>query len=822
MQYPLSHIAQLLSATIPATNAVIDTLLTDSRRLINPDSALFFSLKGPRRDGHVYIKELYEKGLRYFVVSQDVDENHYPDALFLRVPDTLLALQLLAAHHRSRFTIDVIGITGSNGKTVVKEWIFQLLQQDLRIVRSPKSYNSQVGVPLSVWQMNSSGTLALFEAGISRPGEMVRLEKIIKPNIGILTNIGQAHSEGFKDDEQKLQEKLKLFQNARVLIGNGDDPLLQKNIQHLSAAFFSWGKNESNAVRVHSIQKIEQQTSIVLQFSRATFTVTIPFIDNASIENAITCCAVLLYLKKDPKVIAERVSHLHAINMRLEYKKGINNCTIINDSYSSDINSLSIALDFLQQQTNSQNKTVILSDFAETREDDLTFYGQIASLLHQYHIDRLIGIGKKMQSVLQGILQNGSFHFDRAFYADTEEWIHHFQPASYKDEVILVKGARAFGFEAIVAILEQKVHQTILEINLNAVTNNLKSFQQLLKPDTKIMVMVKAFAYGSGGAEVAGLLQYHKADYLGVAYADEGVELRKAGITIPIMVLNSEIVAFDTITDNNLEPDLFSFEILDLFEQHLIDNGIKNYPVHLEVETGMNRLGFAISDIGQLGSRLKGNEFIRVVSVFSHLAASEDAGEDKFTLQQFDLLQKACAQLSAAIEYPFLRHIANSSGIIRHTQLQMDMVRLGIGLYGVGDARENLLLQPALTLKSTVAQVKRVKKGETVSYNRRGYIMRDSLIATVRIGYADGYNRQFGNGVGQMLVRGRLAPVVGVVCMDMTMIDVTDIKGVSEGDEVIIFGSSLPVETLAKNIGTIPYEIMTGISQRVKRLYWSE
>ena len=822
MEYSLQNIARVLDVTVPQTSVSIDALLTDSRKLTSPRSSLFFALDGPRRNGHLFIDELYKKGVRSFVISQSINGQDFPEATFLKADDTTDALQKLAARHRGRFDIDVIGITGSNGKTIVKEWLYQLLQADKKIVRSPKSYNSQIGVPLSVWQMSANDELAIFEAGISLPGEMEKLEKIIQPTIGVLTNIGTAHSEGFTNDEQKLREKLKLFANCRVFIANGDDELIQRNIHLLNVPFFSWGRHENNAVQVFSIDKQQKQTSIILQYGEISFNIIIPFTDAASIENAITCCTVLIHLGVNTETIVERMKNLHAVNMRLEFKKGINNCTIINDSYSADINALSIALDFLQQQAKGQKKTVILSDFVENIQNDETFYTRIAGLLQRHEVNRFLGIGEKMQSLMPEIFSKKDYGIENDFYLDTEDFLRRFQSSQFKDEVILVKGARVFEFENIVALLEQKVHQTILEINLDAIAYNFKAFQQLLKPETKIMVMVKAFAYGSGGAEVAGLLQYHKADYLGVAYADEGVDLRKAGITIPIMVLNAEEIAFDAITEHNLEPDIFSFELLEAFLQHLKDAGIKNYPVHIEVETGMNRLGFATTEIAKLGRILKNNEYIRVVSAFSHLVASEDETEDRFSLHQHELLNNAADELQHIIGYNFLRHIANSSGIARLPQLQMDMVRLGIGLYGVGATGSNLSLQPALSLKSTIAQIKHIKKGETVSYNRKGIAREDSIIGTVRIGYADGYSRRLGNGVGKMLVKGQLAPVIGTVCMDMAMIDITHIPDAREGDEVIVFGAQPTIEEIAQSIGTIPYEIMTGISQRVKRVYWGE
>lgn len=822
MNYQLSEIANILDAqAINYPKAFIDTLLIDSRKLSSPAMSLFFALDGPRRNGHLFIDELYSKGARYFVVSQNINEQLYPGTVFLKVENTLKALQTLASQHRNQFDIDVIGITGSNGKTVVKEWLYQLLHTDKNIVCSPKSYNSQIGVPLSVWQMNDKNDLAIFEAGISRPGEMELLGKIIQPTIGVLTNIGAAHSEGFENDEQKLQEKLKLFTNAKVFIANGDNELLKNNIHRLSIPFFSWGKNENNTVQIFSIDKQPQHTSIILLHGGKAFGIRIPFTDAASIENAITCCAVLLYLKVDTTTIADRMQKLHAVNMRMEFKKGINNCIIINDSYSADVNSLSIALDFLQQQSAGKNKTLILSDFAGNKEGDEKFYSTIISLLQHYDVNRLIGIGEKMQTVVANVLQKNK-NIAYKLYSDTEDFISHFHYNDFKDETILVKGARVFGFEQIVSLLEQKAHQTILEINLDAIAHNLKAFQQLLQPATKIMVMVKAFAYGSGGTEVANVLQFHKADYLGVAYADEGVELRKAGISVPVMVLNSEENAFNAITDHYLEPDIFSFELLEKFQNYLKEEGIKNYPIHIEVETGMNRLGFNVNDIEKLGQLLKNNDTVKVVSMFSHLVASEDEAEDEFTLQQYNLLKEATQKLENILGYSFLKHISNSSGILRLPQLQMDMVRLGIGLYGISGKNSTIDLQPALTLKSTVAQLKHIQKGETVSYNRRGIANENSVIATVRIGYADGYSRRFGNGVGKMLVKGKPALVIGTVCMDMTMLDVTHIPDTKEGDEVIVFGESLSVQELAESIGTIPYEIMTGISQRVKRVYWGE
>ncbi len=816
----IASILQISGSGLP--DGAISTLLTDSRKVVSPETALFFALTGPRRDGHIFIPDLYKAGVRYFVVEANPDKKKYPGAVFFQVKDVLDALQKIAARHRSRFSFPVIGITGSNGKTVVKEWLYQLLQPKYNIVRSPKSYNSQIGVPVSVWQMEPANNLALFEAGISRPHEMKKLGAIVQPDIGVLTHIGTAHSEGFKSEKQKLREKLLLFTHAKVVIYNGDHELTQSEIARQQLPSFSWGKGKHNSMRVIKTTTQGSSTFVKLRSNRSSFEIEIPFTDEASVENVLTCCAVLVYLKVDTAFIAQRVRTLQPVNMRLEFKKGINNCLIINDSYSADADSLSIALDFLKQQAKGLQKTVILSDFLQDGRDKISLYNDILEQLEKHGISRFIGIGEQMTGLMPGLIakKNSPVHFSA--WLTTKDFLRQWHGFEFREEAILIKGARIFAFEDIAAQLEQKAHQTILEINLDAISHNYRAFQQIIEPGTKMMVMVKAFAYGSGSSEIAGLLQYQKADYLGIAYADEGVELRRAGITLPIMVLNPEESAFEAITDYQLEPDLFSFDQLAAFDTHLGRAGIKNYPVHIEVETGMNRLGFNPAHIKKLGRLLKNNDRLRVQSVFSHLAASEDEVEDAFTLKQYDTLLKACDTLENLLGYPFLKHIANSSAILRFPGLQMDMVRLGIGLYGIAGKAYSKKIQPALTLKSTIAQIKHLKKGETVSYNRRGVLKKDSVIATVRIGYADGYPRRLGNGVGYMLVRNQKARVVGTVCMDMVMIDVTAVKNVKEGDEVLVFGNGLPLEKLADSIGTIPYEIMTGISQRVKRVYWSE
>lgn len=828
MTYSIQHIASIINSKSAVNNdGSIEHLIIDSRTVLFPDTSLFFALKGPRRDGHSFIEELYQKDVRYFVVSEKQETDKYPDAVFLQVSDTLHALQLLAASHRKQFSIPVIGVTGSNGKTIVKEWLSQLLDDSYTIIRSPKSYNSQIGVPLSVWAINETHQAAIFEAGISQSGEMEKLQRIIQPTIGIFTNIGEAHSENFMSLRQKVNEKLRLFTNADALVYCKDYPeiheavagLWQQRNKEKSKPFqlVNWSMVSEASLQILTIYKEDGFTDITATWKELEQHIRIPFTDNASVENAIHCWCLLLHLELPAKLISRKMLQLSPVAMRLEMKTGINHCSIINDSYSADINSLKIALDFLQQQRQHARRTVILSDILQSGKSEKDLYQEVAHYLQQRGVNRLIGIGERI-SLHQSLLKQGS-SLETAFYPSVEAFKKDFSHLHFRDETILIKGARIFEFEEINRLLEQKVHQTILEVNLSTLVQNLKIYQQQLSPGTKLMVMVKAFAYGSGSFEIASVLQYHKADYLAVAYADEGVELRKAGISLPIMIMNPDESAFDALIRYNLEPELFSVKLLHEFEQFLKKQGIQQYPIHIELETGMNRLGFSETDLPALIEIVKGNTF-KVQSLFTHLVASEDPKHDGFTREQADLFSTMSSQVQEHVSYPIIKHISNTSGISRHPDLQLDMVRLGIGLYGVDKHRPQL--NEVSTLRSTVAQVKKLKQTETVSYGRRGVLTRDSIIATIRIGYADGYPRRLSNGAGKIWVNGKLAPIVGSICMDMTMIDVTDIANVKEGDDVIVFGKELPVSQVAEWAQTIPYEILTSVSQRVKRVYVEE
>lgn len=824
MNYSIADIAQLLDAEWlhKGEEGHVSQLLVDSRKLVDPPGSLFFALHSASRDGHQFIPRLYHQGVRNFVVSHPPPAGDYPGANLLQVPDTLKALQALAAEHRKRFDIPVIGITGSNGKTIVKEWLNQLLEPDYTIVRSPRSYNSQIGVPLSVWLMEPRHELGIFEAGISQQGEMAALEKIIQPTLGVFTMLGLAHSEGFVSMAEKLAEKWQLFKNCATVIYKQDDGLVDDFLKAHPVPGqerFGWGYSQGAAMQVHVVEKQQQQTECTIRYHDLVFSLTIPFTDEGSVDNALTCCATLLCLQQQPALIQLRIGSLQRVAMRLELKEGINHCSVINDSYSADLSSLAIALDFLTQQQQHRKRTVILSDIPQSALPASQLYHHVAGLLKLHQVSRLIAVGPEISQHLELFT---SRQIEVQNFLNTESLLQHLDELTFADETILVKGARSFAFEHIAAQLEMQVHQTVMEIDLNAMLANLKQYQQLLRPGTRMMAMVKAFSYGSGSFEIANLLQFHGVDYLTVAYTDEGVTLRKAGIHLPIMVMNTAPNGFAALVEYNLEPVLFSLQLYRQFAAFIRQEGITAYPVHLEMETGMNRLGFAAADLPALLDLLKDNLFT-VQSVFSHLAASEDPALDAYTQEQVTRFMHFCDQAAMILPNSFLRHIGNTAAIFRFPKFQLDMVRLGIGLYGIDPAHAGKLhLQEVSTLKTTIAQIKHLQPGETVGYNRKGLVTRPSVIATVRIGYADGYPRILGNGRGKMKLAGKLAPVIGSICMDMTMIDITDIAGVREGDEVTVFGKGLSVTEVADWAETIPYELLTGIAQRVKRIYYQD
>ena len=877
MQYSIEKITTLIGARrIGQTDAQIGWLLTDSRSLCFPEETLFFALTSARNDGHKYIPDLYRRGVRNFVVSKSPNPGDLEtDANYLVVPSPLAALQRLAERHRDEFDIPIIGITGSNGKTMVKEWLYQLLLPSQKIVRSPRSYNSQIGVPLSVWLLNEQTEVGIFEAGISQPGEMSALCDIIQPTIGVLTSLGAPHQENFRSIEEKCMEKLELMHDTEAMVYCSDNDIVSRCIRRMQykGEKIAWSRSDSNApFFVKSVVTgnrkdyspssflLPPSSTITYIYQAEENTYTIPFIDEASIENSITCAAVALHLGLTPAQLADRMPRLEPVAMRLEVKQGQHGCILINDSYNSDINSLDIALDFMgrrgnegtgargREDTSSADsnlvppyprtpvlpKTIVLSDMFQTGTPPEQLYTQVSDLCLKRGIDKFIGIGPELSAQADRIqIAN------KQFFADVNHFLASNAFNDLHDELILLKGARPFGFDKITEQLEQKVHETILEVNLNAVVENLNYYRSFLKPETKMVCMIKADAYGAGAVEIAKTLQDHRVDYLAVAVADEGVTLRKAGITANIMIMNPEMTAFKTMFDYDLEPEVYSFRLLDALIKAARKEGITGWPVHIKLDTGMHRLGFNVGyspllsrrgeewsdqrsfdEIDELIDRLKHQNAIIPRSVFSHFVGSDSDDFDAFSARQFELFEQGSQKLQSAFSHKILRHMDNSAGIEHFPERQMDMCRLGLGLYGV-DPRDNRMLSTVSTLKTTILQLRHVPAGDTVGYSRKGKIERDSVIAAIPIGYADGLNRHLGNRHGYCLVHGQKAEYVGNICMDVAMIDVTDIPCL-EGDQVEIFGEHLPVTVLSDIIDTIPYEVLTAVSNRVKRVYFQD
>lgn len=824
MTYTIEKITTLIGAHHYGENAAdVAFILTDSRSLCFPEETLFFALQTNRNDGHKYIPELYQRGVRNFVVT-DVPADRaetYPDANFLKVSNTLKALQRLAERHRDEFDIPVVGITGSNGKTMVKEWLYQLLSPEMFVTRSPRSYNSQIGVPLSVWLMDEHTQVGVFEAGISKPGEMAALRAIIRPTIAVLTNLGTAHQENFSSMEAKCREKLVLFHDARTIVYDADDAIVRQIVSEtdIQGETIAWSRRDKNAAFYVSEVKKEDAMSVVSYIYKGVAgRYSLPFIDAASVSNSIICAVVALQLGLSRDALDRRMRLLEPVAMRLEVKEGQHGCTLINDSYNSDINSLDIALDFMNRRPDHKGRrhTLVLSDIYQSGKASRELYKEVSDLALKRDVEKFIGIGPQLCAQAEEIQLPEKF-----FFHTVEQFIHSEVFRSLHDEVILLKGARKFGFDQVTELLVKKVHETILEVNLNNVVENLNHYRSFLKPTTKLVCMIKADAYGSGSVEIAKTLQDHRVDYLAVAVADEGVTLRRNGITANVMIMNPEMTAFKTMFDYDLEPEVYSFRLLEALIRAAEKEGITDYPVHVKLDTGMHRLGFdPTADMKRLIDRLKHQNAIIPRSVFSHFVGSDSDAFDDFSARQFALFEAGSKQLQAAFSHKILRHMDNSAGIEHFPERQMDMCRLGLGLYGV-DPRTNAMLQNVSTLKTTILQMHSVKAGETVGYSRKGVIEHDSLIAAIPIGYADGLDRRLGNRRCYCLVNGKKAPYVGNICMDVAMIDVTGID-CREGDSVEIFGDHLPVTVLSDVLETIPYEVLTGVSTRVKRVYFQD
>ena len=839
MTYTIEKVATLIGARrYGSREAQIRWLLTDSRSLCFPEETLFFALKTKRNDGHRYIDDLYRRGVRNFVVEvvpAQADER-YPQTNFLKVVDTLAALQRLAERHRDEFDIPIVGITGSNGKTIVKEWLYQLLLPSRHVVRSPKSYNSQIGVPLSVWLLNEESRVGLFEAGISKPGEMLALHDMIQPTIGVFTCLGSAHQENFRSLDEKCTEKLELFHDAEAVVYCSDDPVVSRCMRRsgYKGERLTWSReNKEATLYVKGATNAHLSTKVEYIYKGVEGSYEIPFIDEASIDNSITCAVTALQLGVTIEELTERMPQLEPVAMRLEVKEGQHGCTLINDSYNSDINSLAIALDFMNRRPDHQgrHRTLILSDIDQSGEDPHILYDKVMRLAESRGINKFIGIGKEIKEYVKSVVPSSSC--EQHAFITVGDFLSSALFRNLNNEVILLKGGRRFGFEQITELLEQKVHETILEVNLNALVDNLNYFRSFLKPETKMVCMIKADGYGAGAVEIAKTLQDHHVDYLAVAVADEGVTLRKAGITSSIMVMNPEMTAFKTMFDYDLEPEVYSFRLLDALIKAARKEGITGWPVHIKLDTGMHRLGFNIGtkegekdEIDELIERLTHQQAVIPRSVFSHFVGSDSDDFDRFSARQFELFEKGSSRIQQAFSHQILRHMDNSAGIEHFPERQMEMCRLGIGLYGVDPyvAPQTNHLSPlkcVSTLKTTILQLRHVPKEDTVGYSRKGVLTRDSVIAAIPIGYADGLNRHLGRGRCYCLVNGQKAPYVGNICMDVAMIDVTDIP-CQEGDTVEIFGDHLPVSILAECLDTIPYEVLTGISNRVKRVYFQD
>ena len=818
-----------LKSLIPVFNAewkgsdsdiFIDHISIDSRSLQNGPQTLFIALSGVNNDAHLYISELISNGVGNFVV-QYIPDNCAGKANFLVVKNTLEALQQFAAYYRNLFDFPVIGLTGSNGKTIVKEWLNFLLSPDYNIIRSPKSYNSQVGVPLSVVSINEKHNLGIFEAGISTVNEMIKLEKIIKPNIGVLTNIGSAHDEGFENLEQKINEKLLLFKASTVIIYQNNE-LVDQCLKSFCREYplkdrklVSWSFTDHTAdVFILKRESKNDLTDIQYRYQNEVFDLKIPFSDSASIENAISCFLLMLCFEYDVETIQNRFEHLYPVHMRLEVKNGINNCSIIDDSYSSDFQSLKIALDFLEsQQKKNASKTIILSDIFQSGFSNEELYSKVAQLISDNKISRVIGIGATISSFKDKFSNCITFQ-------NTAEFVAQIESLEFRNETILIKGARSFQFEEIVSLLEEKTHETILEINLNSISHNLNYYKTKLESGVKLMVMVKAFGYGNGGLEIAKLLEHHKVDYLGVAFADEGISLKNGGIKLPIMVLNPESTSFPSIIQYHLEPEIYSIKGLKAFLKIAKEKNLKDFPIHIKLDTGMHRLGFEENTLDELIETLRGNSTVKVKTVLSHLATSDEERHFDFVRAQIHLFDQLSSKLISELNIDPIRHILNTSGISNFPDAQFNMVRLGIGLYGVSnDPAEQKYLENVGTLKSIISQVRTIPAGDSVGYGRRFMAEKETKIATIPIGYADGISRLWGNQVGYVLIKNQKAFILGSVCMDMLMVDVSQID-CKEGDSVIIFGESPTVVEMATALKTIPYEIMTSISQRVKRVFF--
>ncbi|MCL2168184.1 MAG: bifunctional UDP-N-acetylmuramoyl-tripeptide:D-alanyl-D-alanine ligase/alanine racemase [Lentimicrobiaceae bacterium] len=816
--------SEIIKIISPKNNAVfypddgISELCFDSRKITFPEKSLFFAIKTEKNNGHSFISKLCKQKVKNFIISENIDQYKDLEANLYQVENPVWAMQQIAAEHRKKFFYPVVGITGSNGKTIVKEWLSTILSKDFAVIKNPNSYNSQIGVPFSVWQMNDTHSFGIFEAGISQKNEMHRLETVIKPNIGILTNIGNAHSAHFENDKEKLLEKLQLFKSSATIIYNNDNLLIRTtleddNFSHLQK--ISWGSDPSSYYKIIALKHLQKST--VVEFSHSPEWLEIPFVDEASVENVLNITALLMFMGYSPSFISKQLLFLSPLSMRMEIKEAQNHSILINDTYSLDINSLRIALEFLSMQTQYSKKTLIISDFEQVNWDEKEYF-ELSKIFDNHNITKMVVVGNEMRK------WHGFFPVvEKFFYATTNELLSHLDEINIRDEAVLIKGARSFKFERVVQALQLKTHQTILQIDLAALVQNLNFFKKLLLPKTKIMAMVKAMSYGLGDVELINELYYNKIDYLAVAYTDEGIVLRKRNITTPIVVLGAEANGFDMMIRYNLEPEIYNlFYLKELISTLQNYPEIESFPIHLKIDTGMRRLGFDEDEIDEMLQLVNSCSKLKIASVFTHLAAAEDIKDDSFTNCQIHQYNEICKKIDTQISYPYFKHILNTAGIVRFPGAQLDMVRLGLGLYGFSPVPDiQSQLQSVITFKSVITQIKNIRKGETVGYNRTFTAPKDMQIAIVPVGYADGLPRELSNGTGAMLVHQKKCSIVGKICMDMTMIDVTNL-GISMGDEVIIYDKENSLTKTGASINKTPYELLTAISKRVPRIYVRE
>jgi len=812
MNYTVQQIAEITNSQIIGDeNLIVKTIAFDSRIIYSTKNAAFIAINTQKNSGEKFIEAAIDRGITIIISEHQFPQ--FENVTWIIVDNSVDFLQKLAKYHFENSNLQSIGITGSNGKTILKEWLYQCLWNEFPTVKSPKSFNSQIGLPLSLLQINESHKLGIFEVGISKPNEMQKLENIFHPQIGLLTHIGTAHAANFESEEELIDEKIKLFKDSETIIYNGDNDLVDKKIKELysSKKLISYGFKDHNKVFIKN--NISKDENIVVEYFGEEISFPANQRDEATLTNALALITVLKELGIENQKIVEKINALKAVEMRLEAIEGIKNNIVINDSFNLDLDSLKTALQFLNEY-NKAKKSLVLTDIVGVNSNSQELYEEVSELVNEQKFDSVFLIGDEISKF------SDLFKSKTSTFINTQELIDSKHLTELENQIVLLKGARKFEIEKLKDLLELKKHDTVLEVNLNAILHNINYHKSLLKPETKMMAMVKANSYGLGSYEISEFLQHHHIDYLGVAYADEGVELRKKGITTPIVVMNPEQHSYDAIIEYNLEPEIYSFRVLDLFYEAVQKSGYdKKFPIHIKLETGMHRLGFKDFELDQLSETLNERN-LKVQSIFSHLSSSDVPEEKEFTLKQLEVFEKNSSYFIEKLGYSPLRHILNSSGITSYTNHQYNMVRIGIGMLGESPNSEiQKQLQSVVSFKTVISQISLVENGESVGYSRRYKTDHLTKIATIPVGYADGIPRLIGNQIGKVGINKTLAPIVGSICMDMMMLNVDNIPNVKEGDTVTVFNAKPSLKEFAAYCKTITYEVLTSISPRVKRIY---